>query len=164
MSLSLRVGGSSWRYPGRGPAYALHVRGKAPTVRAPARIGVVVATRDRRETLLATLPRLLRAPERPPVVVVDNGSSDGTADAVRSAFPEITVIRSEVNLGAGARTLGVRRLDTEYVAFADDDSWWAPGGLGRAVELLARHERVGLVAARVLVGDDERLDPVCAAM
>jgi N-acetylglucosaminyl-diphospho-decaprenol L-rhamnosyltransferase len=133
-------------------------------VSAPARIGIVVATRNRRDTLLATLPRLLEAPERPPVVVVDNGSSDGTADAVRAAFPQVTVIGSDVNLGAGARTLGLRALDTEFVAFADDDSWWAPGALARAVELLDRHPRLGLVAARVLVGPDERLDPVCAAM
>jgi GT2 family glycosyltransferase len=50
------------------------------------------------------------------------------------------------------------------VAFCDDDSWWAPGSLDLAAELLTRHRRLALVAARVLVGPEERLDPVCAAM
>ena len=51
-----------------------------------------------------------------------------------------------------------------YVAFSDDDSWWAPGALARAVELLERHPRLAVLAARVLVGPDERLDPVCREM
>jgi GT2 family glycosyltransferase len=131
---------------------------------ASARVGVVVATRDRRDVLLRTLPRLLAAPERPPVVVVDNGSADRTAEAVRAAHPEVEVVALAANLGAGARTAGVRALGTEYVAFADDDSWWAPGALARAVAVLDRHPRLGLLAARVLVGPDGRLDPVCAAM
>jgi N-acetylglucosaminyl-diphospho-decaprenol L-rhamnosyltransferase len=128
---------------------------------AAPRMGVVVATRDRRETLLGTLPRLVG---EGPVVVVDNGSSDGSADAVRAAFPSVAVIESAENLGAGARTVGARALATDYVAFADDDSWWAPGALERAVAVFDAHPRLALLAARVLVGPGERLDPVCAAM
>jgi N-acetylglucosaminyl-diphospho-decaprenol L-rhamnosyltransferase len=50
------------------------------------------------------------------------------------------------------------------VALCDDDSWWAPGALGRAADLLDRHPRLALVNAHILVGPDERLDPVCADM
>jgi GT2 family glycosyltransferase len=130
----------------------------------PADAGIVIATRDRRAALLATLGRLRALPERPRVVVVDNGSRDGTPDAVRAASGDVTVIEAGENLGAGARTLGARALDTRYVAFNDDDSWWAPGALARAVALLDAHPRLALLAARVLVGGDQRLDPTCAAM
>jgi GT2 family glycosyltransferase len=65
------------------------------------------------------------------------------------------------NLGAAGRTLGVRHIDTPYVAFADDDNWWAPGSLGRAVELLDAHPRLGLLNGRILVGPEERPDPAC---
>jgi hypothetical protein len=51
-------------------------------------VAVVIATRDRRERLLATLGRIGGLPERPPLVVVDNGSCDGTADAVRRRHPD----------------------------------------------------------------------------
>jgi GT2 family glycosyltransferase len=127
-----------------------------------ARLGIVVATRNRAGALAATLPRLLGLAEQPRVVVVDNGSSDATVAVAREAGAEVIALGR--NLGAGARTVGARRLATRYVAFSDDDSWWAPGALARSADLLDAHPRLGLVAARVLVGPDEREDPVCGAM
>jgi GT2 family glycosyltransferase len=50
------------------------------------------------------------------------------------------------------------------VAFSDDDSWWAPGALARAADVLDTHPRLGVLAARVLVGPESREDPVCALM
>lgn len=122
-------------------------------------VTTVVATRDRWSDLERTLPR-----HTGPVVLVDNGSSDGTPERVRERFPEVTVIELGRNHGAVARNVGVQAATTPYVAFADDDSWWAPGALARAAELLERHPRMAVLAARVLVGEGERLDPVCAEM
>jgi N-acetylglucosaminyl-diphospho-decaprenol L-rhamnosyltransferase len=130
----------------------------------PPRVGVAIATRERRAELEAVLERLLALPERPPVVVADNGSRDGTPAAVRARFPAVEVIEIGENRGAGARNEAVRALDTPYVAFSDDDSWWAPGALDRAAGHFERNPRLGLLAARILVGAEERLDPVCATM
>ena len=124
-----------------------------------AAITVVIATRDRRDRLLANLAR-----HEAPVIVVDNGSTDGTADAVRDAFPGVQVIRLQRNAGAAARTIGARLAESEFVAFADDDSYWAPGSLARAAAHLDRCRSLGLLCARVLVGEDNRLDPVSAFM
>jgi hypothetical protein len=60
--------------------------------------------------------------------------------------------------------VGVAAAATPYVAFADDDSWWAPGALIRAAELFAAHPRLAVIAGRILVGPEERLDPVCTEM
>jgi N-acetylglucosaminyl-diphospho-decaprenol L-rhamnosyltransferase len=76
----------------------------------------------------------------------------------------VDLVRLTANLGAAARNVGVRRARTPYVAFADDDSYWTPGSLARAAELMRAHPRTGLLAARVLVGPEQRLDPVSAAM
>jgi GT2 family glycosyltransferase len=133
-------------------------------VPAAADVTVVMATRDRRDTVLSTMARLHDLPERPPVVLVDNGSCDGTADAVEAAYPTVEVVRLGRNFGAPARTVGVEAARTAYVAFADDDSWWAPGSLTRAGQLFDAHPRLGLLAARILVGPQERLDPVCSLM
>ncbi|MBN1093248.1 glycosyltransferase [Blastococcus sp. TML/M2B] len=122
-------------------------------------VTVVVASRNRRADLLVTLPR-----HEAPVVLVDNGSSDGTVAAVRAAHPGVTVLPLERNVGARARTLGAARARTPFVAFADDDSWWAPGDLARAVAVMRAHSRLAVLNARILVGPEERLDPVCAAM
>jgi GT2 family glycosyltransferase len=129
-----------------------------------ARVAVVIATRNRGPELLGTLARLLALDEQPPIVVVDNGSTDGTAELVRANYAGVQVVGLRHNCGGAARTVGARLVDSPYVAFSDDDSWWAPGALGRAVELLDRHPRLAVVAARVLVGPDRRLDPVCQEM
>jgi GT2 family glycosyltransferase len=122
-------------------------------------ITVVVVSRNRRDELLATIPR-----HEAPVVLVDNASTDGSAEAVRAAHPEVTVLALDRNLGAQGRTLGVARAGTPFVAFADDDSWWAPGNLARAVDIMRAHPRLALLNARILVGPEERLDPVCTEM
>ena len=126
---------------------------------APSDVTVVVASRNRRDELLATMPR-----HEAPVVLVDNASTDGSADAVRAAFPEVTVLALDRNLGARGRTLGVARAGTPFVAFADDDSWWAPGALARAAGIMRQHPRLAVLNARILVGPEERLDPVCTEM
>ena len=127
-------------------------------------VSVVVITRDRVELLGASLDRLVALPERPAVIVVDNGSGDGTSTMVRRRFPQVTVVALPVNRGSAARQIGARLANTPYVAFADDDSWWAPGALAAAASYLDHHPAVAVVAARVLVGVDQRLDPTSAAM
>lgn len=122
-------------------------------------VTVVVASRNRRDDLLASLPR-----HEAPVVLVDNASTDDTLAAVGGAHPEVTLLPLERNEGAHGRTLGAARARTPFLAFADDDSWWAPGDLARAVAVLRAHPRLALINARILVGPEERLDPVCAEM
>jgi GT2 family glycosyltransferase len=128
------------------------------------RITIVIITRDRRDGLLSTLDRLTVLPERPKIIVVDNGSADGTAAAVRAEYPEVRVVPLDRNRGAVARNIGVDLARTPYVAFSDDDSWWEPGALERAAGLFEAHPRLGLIAARVLVGKDRVPDPINVAM
>ncbi|MBN1093249.1 glycosyltransferase [Blastococcus sp. TML/M2B] len=127
---------------------------------ADPRVGVVVITHQRRDELLLALERLLALPERPHVVVVDNGSTDGTAAAVRGGFPAVELIASPENLGAVGRNLGVARLSTPYVAFSDDDTWWEPGSLRTAADTLDAHPRLAVVTARILVEPGGHEDPI----
>jgi GT2 family glycosyltransferase len=124
----------------------------------------VVATRDRRERLLRTLAHLTELPDPPPIVVVDNASSDDTVACVRARFPAVRVIGLAVNRGAVARNAGALAATTPYVAFADDDSWWAPGALDRAADVMDDHPAIALVAATVLVGEEQRVDPASHVM
>jgi cellulose synthase/poly-beta-1,6-N-acetylglucosamine synthase-like glycosyltransferase len=130
----------------------------------PVRVTVVVATRNRRDELLRTLGRLTALPDRPPVIVVDNGSADGSAQAAARCFPGVEVVALARNAGAAARNSGVWRARTPYVAFSDDDSWWHAGALRRAARVLDADPRLGLVAARTLVGPGGEPDPVNEAM
>ncbi len=105
---------------------------------AEPRVAVVVLTHNRRVELTRTLEHRAALPERPEVVVVDNASTDGSLGVVRSRFPAVCYLRLERNVGAAARNVGVQRARRPFVAFCDDDTWWAPGSLGRAVELFDR--------------------------
>src|SRR5699024_3923054 len=148
--------------PGRPPQTARHC-GTGPDpggAHLNTRIGVVVITRNRRRELLRTLRALETLPESPPIVVVDNASCDGTAEAVARAHPEVRLIRSRTYLGAVGRNVGVEALPTPYVAFCDDDSWWEPGSLARATELLDAHPPLGAVTARLLVEPSGQEDPL----
>jgi GT2 family glycosyltransferase len=108
-------------------------------------IDAVVATRDSRELILECIERL-RSPLLDRVVVVDNGSTDGTPDAVRESRPEVDVVvvgRPEglsyaYNRGAEAGT-------AELVLFLNDDVF----ATDEAVAVLAQalEERPGAVAA-----------------
>ncbi|MPQ96715.1 glycosyltransferase [Modestobacter sp. I12A-02628] len=128
------------------------------------RVAVVVITHQRREELLLALRRLRELPEQPHVVVVDNGSTDGTAEAVRTLHPWVELIASPVNLGAVGRNLGVARLDTPYVAFCDDDTWWEPGSLRAAADTLDAHPRLAVLTARIVVEPGGTEDPIVAEL
>jgi GT2 family glycosyltransferase len=135
------------------------VPGREPSEVSTA-VTTVVITRDRLPDLLVSVPK-----HTGPVLVIDNGSRDGTVERLRGlGRPDLTVVPLGRNLGAQARNLGVQLARTPLVAFADDDSWWAPGALDRAAATMAAHPRLGLITGRVLVGPQERVDPVCDLM
>jgi GT2 family glycosyltransferase len=58
------------------------------------RVTVVIITWNRKAELLHTLERMTALPDQAPVVVVDNGSTDHTADAVAERFGQVTLLRS----------------------------------------------------------------------
>ena len=127
-------------------------------------VSVVIITRNRCRELLRTLDELAKLPEQPALIVLDNGSTDGTAPTVRDTYPQLCLIELGRNAGSAARNVGVAAAATPYVAFADDDSWWTAGSLTRAVGLFESHPRLALVAGLVLIGPDRVPEPTCLAM
>ncbi|GLY48780.1 glycosyltransferase [Lentzea sp. NBRC 102530] len=127
-----------------------------------ARTSVVIATRNRADSLMRTLVRLSELAV--PVIVVDNASTDDTVARVRAEFPKVSVLEAPRNLGAVARNYGVRAALTPFVAFADDDSWWAHDAFERAEPIFDAHPDLAVVVARTLVGPAERPDPITALL
>ncbi|HWC21754.1 MAG TPA: glycosyltransferase [Flexivirga sp.] len=97
-----------------------------------------------------------------PVLVVDNASTDDTVTRVRGHG--LRVVQLATNRGAAARNVGAELAGTPYIAFCDDDGWFERAGLERAVRLLDRHASLALLNARILVNDEERLDPISREM
>jgi GT2 family glycosyltransferase len=111
------------------------------------RVAVVIVSFEAREALLASLESLRLRPSIPiETVVVDNASSDGSADAVRAGHPTALVIANPENVGfARACNQGWRASRAPCVLFLNPDAEVTPG----AVETLARllEERPGVGAA-----------------
>jgi len=124
-------------------------------------VGVVVITKDRPERVLETVQGLCALPERPPIVVVDNGSVRSAGAALRNVGPAVTVLELPVNIGAAARNVGVAALGTRYVAFCDDDVRWDDGCLQKATELLDAHPDVAVVVAQLMDQRGGGSDPIC---
>ena len=128
------------------------------------RLAIVIVTRNRCDSLERTLNHLRALRDDVRIVVVDNASTDATAATVHHYGASVELIRLNKNIGAAGRNLGVRLVEQPYIAFCDDDSWWAEGALAQAVTLFERHARLGVIMSRVLVGPQQRLDPCCALM
>jgi GT2 family glycosyltransferase len=84
------------------------------------------------------------------IVVVDNGSSDGTRQMLEEEFPEVIVAASPVNLGfAAGCNLGIRSCHTPFVVLLNNDTEVDPGWLGPLVEAADRDGRIGAVQAKM---------------
>ena len=93
------------------------------------------------------------------VIVVDNDSSDGSADRIASAHPEVTLIRNKKNLGfAGGCNSGAARAKGEFIAFINNDARPDPRWLVEAVSELRARSDVACVASKVLSWDGTHVD------
>ncbi len=90
------------------------------------------------------------------IIVVDDGSSDGTADWVRSQDdPRLRLVR-QVNRGlAGARNGGIGAARGEYIGFCDGDDLWEPEKLERHVAFLDARPEVGLTYSGSVLVDEK---------
>lgn len=143
---------------------ALPQASKSHAAHRDTRVSVVVLTYNRADQVLDTLARLAALPDRIAIIVVDNASTDDTAERVALAFPSVELVVAPSNMGAAGRNLGVDKVRTEYVAFCDDDTWWGAGSLTRAAEILDASPRVAVLSARVVVGEDGDADETCERM
>lgn len=98
-----------------------------------------------------------------PVIAVDNASTDSTRELL-AEYPQFELIELPRNIGAAGRNVGAWRATTPYIAFCDDDGWFEYDGLACAVDLLDRYPRLGVVNARILVGEEGYLDPISVEM
>jgi len=127
-------------------------------------ITIVIVTRNRIDTLLWTLDKLTNLPQKPPIIVVDNASTDGTPDRVKAAYPPVTVLALDQNKWCSARNDGVALAKTPLVSFCDDDSFWEPDALTKAATYFRKYPHLGVLAGKILIGDSQEVDSVCDAM
>lgn len=117
-----------------------------------ARVTAIVLTYDGRELLETLLPSLA-AQEYADVrtIVIDNGSSDGTAAWLAASHPGVEVLALPENVGvAAALNRGLERADSELVALLNNDLELEPGWLGGLVRALDAHPWAASATGKML--------------
>lgn len=109
----------------------------------PADVTVVMPARDGADTIARALASVRAQGLRPArVVVVDDGSTDGTAQAARDGAGDLdlTVVVNPRSLGSGpSRNAAIQLATTRWIAFLDCDDEWRPGHLEAALRAAAGH-------------------------
>jgi GT2 family glycosyltransferase len=90
----------------------------------------------------------------PDVWVVDNGSTDGTAELVRSTYPSVHFLQGDGNLGfSAANNLALREMGAPYALVLNPDTVIHPGTLAGMVELMEERTEVGMAGCRLIKPD-----------
>jgi glycosyltransferase involved in cell wall biosynthesis len=115
----------------------------------PPLVSVIVTTYNHEQHIAATLQSVLDQAYRDyELIVVDDGSTDGTGDRV-SAFRDerLRLVRQENQGVAASRNTGIQQARGQLLAFLDGDDLWEPDKLAQQVAAAGSHPRSGLIAA-----------------
>jgi GT2 family glycosyltransferase len=110
-------------------------------------VAVVVVNWNGAHYLPACLTSLYGLPS---VIVVDNGSVDGSAALVRSSFPTVRLVEAGHNLGfSAANNIGARQCSSRYILFLNNDTVVQAGAIEYMREAFHRDDRIAVVGARL---------------
>jgi peptidoglycan/LPS O-acetylase OafA/YrhL/GT2 family glycosyltransferase len=139
--------------PGRAtPAYSIPVPALSllPPVEPPL-VSILIVTWNRRNELVRCLESAqAQSWPRKEIVVVDNASTDGTAEMVAHRFPNVRVVRAGQNLGCpSGRNLGFRHCHGSYIYMLDDDGWLHEDAVEVSVRRAESDPAIGVVMSLI---------------
>src|SRR5262245_16405719 len=114
-------------------------------------LSVAIVNWNTRDLLLDALASIYTAPPPYPfeVLVVDNASSDGSAEAVAADYPQIQLIANPENSGyAKGNNQAMKAAKGAYILLLNPDVQLPPGGLERAVAFMQCHPEAGSLGVR----------------
>jgi GT2 family glycosyltransferase len=127
----------------------------------PFDVSLIIVSFNTRDVLRESLQSVERERHdlRMEVFVVDNGSRDGSVEMVEAEFPQVRLLRSQVNLGFGAaNNLALELAQGRFLVLLNSDAFLCPDSLRISVEYMKEHPQVGLAGGR-LVGRDFSWQP-----
>jgi glycosyltransferase involved in cell wall biosynthesis len=129
-------------------------------------LSVVIAVRDGEQRLPRAIQSLLSADGLLEIVVVDDGSSDASADVAASFGEPVRVVRQPPSGVAAARNAGVAASQGAIISFIDDDDEWLAGAVDPRRALLAAEPGAIALGRTVIVGQEKPfvLESFCAAL
>ena len=114
------------------------------------KVSVIIPTHNREQFIARAIDSVLAQTFTDyEIIVVDDGSIDLTRDVLRAYDNRIKYVYQENKGVSAARNLGIRESTSQYIAFLDSDDYWAPEKLELQVEVLDKHDNVGIVFGRM---------------
>ena len=115
-------------------------------------VSVIIPTYNRSDQIQATIESVLNQTYTNYVlIIIDDASTDGTADWIAKNYPDIWLSRLPQNCGpAGARNVGIKLTDSDLIAFLDHDDQWLPSYLEAQVKTLQENPHAVLVFCNYL--------------
>lgn len=117
-------------------------------------VSIIIPTFNRAQLLPIAVESALRAGDKLEIIVVDDASSDHTAEVCRTFKEPVRVIRLHKNVGLGAaRNVGIKASTGDYLAFLDDDDTRLPDSIAPQMHCLEANPQAALCYGRAFIGD-----------
>lgn len=129
----------------------------------PPLISVIVPTFNRRHVLPRALDSVLkqRGAGLVELIVVDDGSTDETADLVRANYPQARLLRQENRGVSAARNVGIQAAQGEWIALLDSDDYWLEEKLARQLAAIAKQPGLRLChTEEIWIRNGVRVNPM----
>jgi len=109
-------------------------------------ISVVIPTYNRKEKTLRAINSVLDQDfKNVEIIVVDDGSTDGTAEFLTKKKLPITILKKENGGVSSARNFGIEKASGNFVALLDSDDTWLPGKLSKQIDCFKKNPNACLV-------------------
>jgi hypothetical protein len=133
------------------------------TAHEPISLSVIIVTRNTAALTRAAIQSVLdsRQTPAPDMLVVDNGSTDDTASLLPRQFPQVRLLRSDVNLGfARACNLAAKQARGRFLLLLNSDARVEPDAIGRAIRWMEAQPRCAVAGAQLLNPDGSRQNSI----
>ena len=125
------------------------------------RVSIILIDYNEFSNLQRALPSIfsMNTSEDVEVIVVDNGSTDGSVEYIHSHFQDVKIVPAGKNLGySGANNLGAKTAQGEYLIFLNPDTTVTEGWISNMLDALKTHPNAGMVTPKILMMGQERIN------
>jgi GT2 family glycosyltransferase len=115
-------------------------------------ITVFILNWNRRDDTIEAIKSVQEQTYKPiQILVVDNGSTDGSPEAIEQAFPEATSVRLDQNYGCpGGRNRGIPHAKGEFIFFLDNDGLLEPDAVEQAHNAISKDSRIAVISGKTV--------------